>query len=1272
MTKRTKILLASGVILLMTAGAAGWLLTTEKGQETLIRTALPWVPGLTVGEADGHFFDLKLKNLVWTMPGLSLSADEVHLALNRDALFEKRLVIEKLTAGRFHGRLISAELPASESKPKDDAPITMPIPIELHGFEVADLAFEADDVGIRLGYAAGEATWTADRLTVEPLVLRTLTVTLPKSTSESATTDTEAVTTDKPTDVLHTQQTVSFDPALLRQTLRDIFGRPLIQTLPDVSLPFHLAVKGIEGTDWRLEGTTPVTINQVTLSGVMAASDLQLDTFDVVMPEGVFSLTGTAALARTWPMDLRAKARLQATPLVGETAELTLVGNVLGKLTLAARTEGPVPAHALIATELATPGLPLSVSVLSKGFNVPLATPAKTPVTRMSDINLRFQGSAQHWTLRGGLKSDTPATPPAILNLDAHGTLEEVELRKLTAKTADGIGTLTAKADWRDVLNIKGDLTLDDLGLHHFLPELPAVVSGGASLSAHVTPKGWSVEVPIFDIKGKVNQAELLIHGAVTAQDPMKIYAPNIKVTLGDNHLDGLVMVDGHHLKADVKVHAPNLVNTLPGLTGRAEGFVKIGGTLAEPIVDADLTASNLQYDETGLAALILKGRINAKPSGEVGGDLLLHASDAKIPGLDVHDLAARLNGTDRHHKLEVTLTGEPVAGALTLAGGFNAKTQVWTGILEKGRINSPIGNWSQNNVAKLVINLPQKEAVLDPHCWSAKTNEVCLAEPLVAAEKGAGALALKRFDLDVLKPFLPDATRVSGTVTADARARWDLPSGKMPVINARVNGEGVTVTQTMNDKAVPIHLDTFTLSAKTDQKGAQAQVQALIRDNGGITGHASVTDPLKTRRLSGALKVDPINLAIINPLISTGEKAAGTLTGDLTFGGTLQKPELQGELTLQDVTVKDGAVPVVMKPSHVSVSFEGTRSTLSGTLETTKGTLNLKGDASWHDMSAPRATLRADGKDILITVPPYASVLMSPDVIFTATPTLLTLDGNIDVPSAKITVSDLPETAVGLSSDEVMLDRHMVPKVTRTAAVPIASNLTVHIGDQVWLDAFGLTARLTGDLRVTQDRRRGLGLNGQVNVVDGRFHAYGQDLTVREGQVIFSGPPDRPQLNIEAIRNPDAIEDNVTAGIRVTGNAQRPKVSVFSEPVLSQQAALSYLLRGQGLSASTEDNAMITSLLIGLGVSQTGSIVGAIGDAVGIRDLGIDTTGVGDSSQVVVSGYILPGLQLKYGVGIFDSLATITLRYRLMPRLYLEAISGVNQVFDVLYSFEF
>jgi translocation and assembly module TamB len=228
-----------------------------------------------------------------------------------------------------------------------------------------------------------------------------------------------------------------------------------------------------------------------------------------------------------------------------------------------------------------------------------------------------------------------------------------------------------------------------------------------------------------------------------------------------------------------------------------------------------------------------------------------------------------------------------------------------------------------------------------------------------------------------------------------------------------------------------------------------------------------------------------------------------------------------------------------------------------------------------------------------------------------------------------------------------------------------------VNIGKDVRLDAFGLKARLEGALKVAQDSR-GLGLNGQINIPSGRFHAYGQDLIVRKGQLLFSGPADQPLLNLEAIRNPDATENDVVAGLRVTGEADSPKLEIFSDPAMSQQEALSYLLRGQGLDNSGGDSGAMTSALIGLGVAQSGKLVGKIGEAFGVSNLALDTQGVGDSSQVVVSGYVLPGLQVKYGVGIFDSLATLTLRYRLMPKLYLQAVSGIDQALDLLYQFEF
>jgi translocation and assembly module TamB len=160
--------------------------------------------------------------------------------------------------------------------------------------------------------------------------------------------------------------------------------------------------------------------------------------------------------------------------------------------------------------------------------------------------------------------------------------------------------------------------------------------------------------------------------------------------------------------------------------------------------------------------------------------------------------------------------------------------------------------------------------------------------------------------------------------------------------------------------------------------------------------------------------------------------------------------------------------------------------------------------------------------------------------------------------------------------------------------------------------------------------------------------------------------------LNIEAVRNPDSTADGVTAGVRVTGLADQPRIEVFTDPVKSQQEALSYLLRGQGLNTPGADSSMMTTMLIGMGLAQSGQFMGKIGAAFGVSNLTLDTQGVGDDSQVVVSGYLTPGLQVKYGVGIYDSLATLTLRYRLMPRLYLEAVSGLNQALDLLYQFEF
>ena len=133
---------------------------------------------------------------------------------------------------------------------------------------------------------------------------------------------------------------------------------------------------------------------------------------------------------------------------------------------------------------------------------------------------------------------------------------------------------------------------------------------------------------------------------------------------------------------------------------------------------------------------------------------------------------------------------------------------------------------------------------------------------------------------------------------------------------------------------------------------------------------------------------------------------------------------------------------------------------------------------------------------------------------------------------------------------------------VEKETGRPLALSLQVNIdpskANDVKLDAFGLTTDIQGSLSMEQMDAKLTG-NGDLNLVNGRYQAYGQDLIIRKGEILFSGPLDRPTLDIEAIRDPEKTADDVIAGIRVTGQAEQPDIEVFSNPTKEQSEALSY-----------------------------------------------------------------------------------------------------------------
>lgn len=67
-----------------------------------------------------------------------------------------------------------------------------------------------------------------------------------------------------------------------------------------------------------------------------------------------------------------------------------------------------------------------------------------------------------------------------------------------------------------------------------------------------------------------------------------------------------------------------------------------------------------------------------------------------------------------------------------------------------------------------------------------------------------------------------------------------------------------------------------------------------------------------------------------------------------------------------------------------------------------------------------------------------------------------------------------------------------------------------------------------------------------------------------------------------------------------------------------------------------------------------------------------MDAQGQGDDTQVSLTGYITPDLFVRYGVGVFSSVNTLTMRYQLNQRFYLEASQSLEKAIDFFYNWRF
>ncbi|WP_337161148.1 translocation/assembly module TamB domain-containing protein [Vibrio alginolyticus] len=1224
------------------------VLFTHPGLKFALWGAEKALPQLQIETVQGSLFPrFELHNVSFVDESLNIDAkvERLALAVNFRCFFDPKVCVDELRLQGLDFKM--PELPPASEEQEETPPlrsISTPVPIFVNKVSFNDINVNVLGNQIDWQTFSTALSMQGDRLVIAPTALKDINVAL--APSEAA------------------PEAVVEEPKEADATPQDI-------VLPEVWIPLTVEARRLDIHNFKLAGETPVIVNHLGLVARAGGERVDVKTLELDMPEVEGKLSTQVTLSSDYPIKAQLDALVKQADAKGQKLSLSVSGSV-GDLSLNATLSELVQAEIKGDIQPLKTQLPFDVSIKNVQAQWPLFGQSDYQVSVPS---LAAKGSLNGYEVALETKASGKDIPAVDVALNGKGTLEQIDLESLVVKTLGGELSGKVMANWAEPINWQADLNLKNIQPGLQWKEAEGDISGNLSASGSLTEQGgWQVSLPKLDIDGILRGYPLNVEGQLEASDKngkgedIQLTTQGLALSHGPNQLSAKGKIDKQILM-DVEVNFPDFAKSVPDLAGKMQGKVALRGSLKEPDINLDLALNQINWQQqANVETITLKGDVKPLPAPKANISLI--ANNITYDDIIVDSADLEVSGDEKLHQLTLDVVSDLVSTSLEIEGTFQQKPEmIWDGALRRLTLSSQQGPWALQKSTAVKVNIDKQIANVQAHCWLQAESSVCLTEDIRVGKSGQAKLAINDFDFDQIKQFLPPETKLQGSVNAQAFAKW--APEKKPEVTLSVNMPKGQVEQAL-EQPIKVGWESFNFKAALAKDKLDAEWLFDVKDNGDLSGKVSLLN-VSTEKptIDGKVSLSTFHLDFLAPLIGEYSLFKANMNTDLAISGDVMHPKVNGQFLIDQMKLQGEVTPIDINSGQVVINFKGHQADLDAGILTPDGELNVTGDADWQDLQNWRTKARVFAKELNVDVPPMVKIKVEPDMTIDVTPQLAKIEGDINLPWGRIVVEELPPSAVGVSSDTVILDKNLQP-VDDVAAMPfdVETNINIKIGDDFQLAAFGLKGGLKGNLNVTQ-KDKGPFIVGEVNVVDGSYRSFGQDLLIKEGKILMNGPPDQPYLSIKAIRNPDNTQDDVIAGVQVSGPASDPSIEIFSEPAMNQANALSYLLRGQDIDGEAGGNAMTTTL-IGLSLAKSGRVVGEIGEAFGVQDLQLDTAGSGDDSQVTVSGYILPGLQVKYGVGIFNSLGEFTVRYRLMQDLYLEAVSGVDSAVDLLYQFEF
>ena len=1242
--------IALAVLLVLTAALATWLLESESGARfALARAKAAFVDKLSFEHSRGALAGpLELASLRYNDPatGIDIRIKDIKVDYALSGLWSRTLHVHGIDIGSVDVALtsVAAAGPAAPA-PSLQSLLSPPLAILLDRANVGTIAISKDG---RPVFAADSldlaATWTATALQIQRLALRSADGKLDLSGGLSAYAD------------LRGHAKADFDWRMQAQRFAgslDIGNDGKLTTLA-FALSQPTVAKG-NATLLPNTGTWPWTL------------DLHVPRFD---PR---SLSGSHAL-QSLALDLQGS---------GDGAQGTLTGNV------------DLDAHRILLDPLrfALSGQTLIVQNLH--LRSPEANGTLTASGRLSldaqppggEFDVKWEGVelpadlvgqtlASHGQLHAGGNADKfgaqgefaigPPGKLADIAIKLDGTPQAITLHQLDLKQAKGGLSATGEISLQPQVGWNLQATAHGLNPGAFAKDWPGAINFSLSTNGQMEKDGLAGRLKLDKLGGSLRQRPLSGNADLSFAPPLAIDG-TLNLASGNSTI-ALRGSSGAHTDVVIDLALGSLGDWLPQAAGSVYGKIALQG--AWPALDARGKINGSKIALAELRAATFKLDANLHDLVAPSGTLNLDANTVSAGGYVFDSIKLDAHGTQAKHALTLDALGPQLGIALALDGALTIPNQgasQWHGTLSRLSLAPKDATpWRLAHATQL--QYLGGDFTIGELCLGADNASLCAA----GTQTGAGATQAKfsvaHLPLAAIARFAsPEAAlKLDGEINGNG----EVARGGDGALSGRATLASAAGSIAYPDSATQplIAYRNFDVAATLTPQRSTVDVRGDLDSGGRLDGHLVLGAPSSAGMpLSGNVAAILNNLGFID--LATGQTSAthGKLDAKFTVSGTTAAPNVAGNLTLADFASEVPSAGLKLHDGRIVLHSQDGRSfALEGSIGSGDGKLTLNGNVG---VAADASTvLKISGENFLAADIPGAQVRVSPELTLTRNAGKYALSGSVTIPQADIDASQLPGGGAATTSPDII--------VTDVQGAPVAANvsldadITVKLGAGEKLDldlrqgrevhvvGYGLNGYLSGQFAVQDRRGRATSGRGQI-VVDGTYRAYGQNLKIEQGRLLFAGTPiDNPGLDLRATRgftNPD-----VTVGLQVRGTAQVPVLTVFSTPAMEQSDALSYLVAGKPLSQlkSGEGDA-VGSAARALGTAGGDLLAKSIGSKTGLDDVGVSDSAAVGGAALTVGKYLSPRLYLSYGVGLFTPGEVVTLRYRLTRLFNIEMQNG-------------